>query len=145
MRINWITYLILTFGVFMVFIITLVVKTTYINVDLVSEDYYKQELNYQGQIDKMTVTKEASKEIDCTVDDSFLVLTFPEKTQFVKGEIEFYRPSNAKQDFKLKLGTDEQGKQYFKKELFKTGLYKMKIDWISKGINYYLEKDIYIQ
>jgi hypothetical protein len=127
----------------MLFITGLVIKTYQFKVDLVSEDYYGQELRYQETINKMN----RSAKIDWMQDSTFVVLKFPEgvRRDVINGKIEFYRPSDSARDFSIPIKLDENGNQRLQRDLFITGLYKIKIDWKLKGTDYYTEEDIYIQ
>ena len=146
MKLNWGTAVFIAFGLFMIFITALVVKTYQYKIELVSEDYYRQELQYQEKINKMNHVTDAHK-ITWNLDPDFLVLTYPKgiRGENLKGKIEFYRPSDSSKDLIVPLYLEEGGKQYIKKGLLTTGLYKMKIEWMVKGVDYYTEEDIYLQ
>lgn len=140
MKLSYPAYFFLSFGLFAIYIVTLVVKTTYVNNELVAEDYYQQELLYQSKLDKM---KHAGN-VQYNWQDSALVLSFPTSDPAtIKGIIEFYRPSDASKDLKVPIQLSE-GKQYFLKQMFVKGLYKIKVDWTDKGVAQYFEKDIYV-
>ena len=139
------TYIAIAFGMFIVFILTLVVKTYQFKVDLVSEDYYGQELKYQEKIDRMNHTKADSQWVEVHQYDEFLELDFYPDKEKVTGKVEFYRPSDATKDIMISVSTTKEGKQQVSKNLFVTGLYKMKVDWQVEGVDYYTEQDIYIQ
>lgn len=141
MRLSYPAYFFLSFGLFAAFILTLVFKTMSINNELVTEDYYQQELRYQSTLDKMKHSAALTHEWQ----DSGLVLTFPASdTSSIKGIIEFYRPSDASKDFKIPIQLTE-GKQTFLKPMFTKGLYKMKVDWTEDGTAHYFEEDIYLK
>jgi hypothetical protein len=148
MKINWGTYIAITFGIFMIFIITLVVKTYQIKVDLVSNDYYEQELKYQEKIDKMShVVNDKNKHIICRTEGDSLVLIYPEKfiSVGIQGNVEFYRPSDSSKDLIVAIQPGKDSKQYLSKNMFLNGLYKMKIEWTTENTDYYTEENIYIQ
>ncbi|MBC7390497.1 MAG: FixH family protein [Opitutaceae bacterium] len=145
MKLSFPQYIIISFCVFIAFIVFLVIKTFSVNNELVTEDYYNQELKYQNKIDKMShVTPEL--DLFWIQENDRLVLNysqpFPEN---LKGEVEFYRPSDASKDLKFPLVLNKGGKQVFPKQLFSKGLYKIKADWKQNGQTFYTEKDIYIQ
>ncbi|HSZ24645.1 MAG TPA: FixH family protein [Cytophagaceae bacterium] len=147
MKMNWGTYIFITFGLFVIFITVLVMKTYHIKVDLVSKDYYDQELKYQEKIDKMSHFQNATGKVNWKIENNQLVVLFPDtlKNAQTTGKIEFYRPSDSSKDIFRSILLDGNKKQYFPLALFTMGIYKMKIDWISNGIDYYSEEDIYIQ
>ena len=137
-------YIALSFGLFMAFIIMLVVKTYHVNNELVAEDYYKQELEYQNKLEKMSHVK-TQQQWQQTED--MLVLAFPEgsSNSVVKGTVDFYRPSDASKDVRLPLALNEKGEQVFPKKLFAKGLYNVKLDWKQNGVAYYSEKELYLK
>ena len=61
MKNNWASGIVLVMILFMSFIVMLVVKTYSHKVDLVSEDYYNQELMFQERLDKMNNVQEEDK------------------------------------------------------------------------------------
>jgi nitrogen fixation protein FixH len=138
---------ILAFGLFMVYILVLVVKTYHVNTELVSEDYYQQELDYQHKINKLHQTSEDSAEVSWKWEEEKLVVVFPRRTDSsnLKGTIVFYRPSDSSKDLAIPIQVESGQKQHFPKQLFVTGLYKMKVDWSSQGKEYYTESDVYVQ
>ncbi len=144
MKNNWPTYIIIVMVLFMTYIGVLVVKTYSVNTELVTEDYYKQELAYQDKINYMVQLKADTADVDYlfTKGQLHVFFTAPSVKNFSKGTVEFYRPSDASKDITIPLSLDVNNSQVFPKELFIKGFYKMKFDWESDGKKYYLEKDI---
>ena len=128
----------------MAFIVFLVIKTYQVNNELVTEDYYSQELQYQDRINKM---KNVTPEQDFTIfqNQNEIVIHFPPLAGKAIGSIEFFRPADKSKDLKIPFTPDKNGNQLFMKKLFSKGLYKIKADWSSNGISYYSEKEIYIK
>ncbi len=146
-KLNGSIYVVIAFGLFMVFIITLVVKTYQFKVDLVSEDYYGQELRYEEKINKMRHVADHDKTIRLEQDTTGVTLHFRDslRQEQLTGQVEFFRPSDSSKDLIVPIQVQEGGTQHFRKELFVTGLYKIKIDWSANGVEYYTEQDLYIQ
>lgn len=140
MRLSYPAYFFLSFGLFAAFIVTLVIKTMYVNNELVSEDYYQQELGYQSTLDKM-----GPSSMNLEWNDSSLVLSFPKSNPaMLYGTVVFYRPSDASKDLKTPIQLTE-GKQYFLRQMFIKGLYKIKVDWTENGNGHYREEDLYVK
>ena len=80
MKINWGTGIVLAFIGFisfiMYFIITMNVDKTYEH-DLVTEDYYAEELDYQNDINKLENSKKLSENISYKKTEEGLVIYFP--------------------------------------------------------------------
>ena len=141
---NWGTRIVFSFIAFMAVIITMVIISMRQDVSLVATDYYKQEIAYQSQIDKLKNANEDSQSIvtfDYRAAERTLWLTSGDKA---KGELHFYRPSDASQDVKYQFEVD--GEQGFKMSTaaFATGLWKVKLTWRSADKDYYMEKTVVI-
>lgn len=140
---NWGTGIFITFVVFMGIIITMVVISMKQDINLVASDYYKQELAYQDQIDKMQNATDNSDEV------TFNYLA--SKGQFVmsskvdmEGEAHFYRPSDATKDLKVNFDLKMGSNQVINTEGMDKGLWKVKLTWTKDTKLYYAEKSIVI-
>ena len=136
-------------GVFIVFIAligTLVYKSINSSFDLVSKDYYKDELRYQETIDAQKSAAQFSA-IEVAQNNEAVTIQFPEeiKDKKVDGEIWFYSNADASKDIKFKIEVDKNGlMQIAKSQLIKTK-YTVKINWQIATTNYYSEKSILVQ
>ena len=146
MKFNWGTGIIITSLLFMSFIVMLVVKTYQHKVDLVSEDYYNQELHFQEKINKMNNVKSETDKVKWKLEEDELIFQFPLNEKYIPtGTIEFFRPSDSGKDLIVPIFTDKGNKQCLRKELLSHGLYKIKIDWETNHKKYYIEEDVFIQ
>ena len=138
-----ITILTLSFVCFMTFLVISAIRQDF---DLVSEDYYGQELQFQSQIDKQTNHHSLQDSLTCVVSDNNVIVKFPDDLlgKKVEGNIVFFRPSDAKKDIKRTIASSENGLQLFTKDLFIKGQYRIQIDYKVEGVNYYFEKPIMI-
>ncbi len=138
---KWNTRITILYLGFVALIVTLVILAVNNPSDLVAEDYYKQELNYQKQIDKMNESKTLSEQPAVVVKTDSITLQFPSACSSKKltGEVKFYRPSNDKDDWSTNVNADQNGKQQFPCSGLKKGLYTMQLNWSSEGKNYYNE------
>ncbi|HEY8401471.1 MAG TPA: FixH family protein [Cytophagaceae bacterium] len=144
MKLNWGFGIVIVFSCFVVFIVSLVIRTYSVNTDLVADDYYAKEIAYQDQIDKMSgYSKLDGKVIYESTSDAF-VITYPFASKPVQGNITFFRPSDKQQDLTVKIETDSEGKQYLKRDLFLKGLYRMQVDFQVDGKKYFVEEAVII-
>ncbi|MFT7160631.1 MAG: nitrogen fixation protein FixH [Bacteroidia bacterium] len=137
---NWGNKVVLAFGVFMAIIITMVVVSMRQSIFLVAPDYYDQEIKYQSQIDKMQATSDSNASIKIVNNQDKIELEFsviPEK-----GEILFFRPSDATLDFTVAVLNEKV--QSISKSKFSKGFWKMKISWRANGKEFYTEKTVII-
>ena len=148
MKINWGTGIAIALGAFMIFILSFVYKTfTDRSYDhqLVSEDYYKDEVNYQQEIDALTKAKKLNEPIQLENTDKGILVTFPSDvtTKKVVGTISFQRASDIKLDFDLAINLTNN-KLLISDEKLVKGLYNVKINWQVATVEYlYKEKYTY--
>ena len=90
MKINWGTGIVLAFVAFISFILYFVIRmNTEVKAehDLVTEDYYKDELGYQKDIDAEQNAKDLSSELKINISDSGLNIDFPKSQKNEKCHI----------------------------------------------------------
>ena len=141
MKLNWGNKLVIALVIFAGIMATMVTIAMKQNIDLVDKEYYKKELAYQEQIDKMTNTVQ-HKAIQVSLDENqpLIVLNFKESVN--DGEIHLFRPSNAKEDLRITLATDEKGLQTIPYSKLSSGFWRIKLDWAVGENEYYFEKEL---
>lgn len=143
MHINWGVKIAALYIGFVILILTMVNMAMNQKVDLVSKDYYEQELNYQDKIDKANRTAGLKEELNVKVSEHSLLLKFPEqfKGQPVKGKIYFFRPSDESMDKTINFSlTDSSLVLNVGTDQLKKGAYKTQIDWEVNKEKYYTER-----
>ncbi len=111
--------------------------------DLVTEDYYQKEIEFQGVIDKVSNAKQLNDKLKISIDNDQVVLSFPESELPITGHIEFFRPSDESQDFKENIELSS-GVQKIALNKFVKGKYIVKTDWKMGETGYYQENTIFI-
>ena len=101
---NWPTSIVLAIISFMIFILSFVYKSIAVDQyqhELVSEDYYRDELHYQEEINKLNNSKTLVKDIQLSNSENGIIVKFPEEIaeNEISGLIRFQRLSNMKLDF----------------------------------------------
>lgn len=146
MKLNWGTSIVVAFIAFIVFIlyfvVNMIVNDKYDH-DLVTEEYYKAELEYQQDIDKQNNSKTLSKNITYKRTNEGLMVYFPEDLQPEKitGKLFLYRPSNKQLDFETTLSLSKSHLLIPDNRLV-DGRWNIKIDWQYNGKSYLFKKDI---
>lgn len=145
-KINWGTGIVITFVLFIGFILFFVVKTmtnSKYEYDLVATDYYKDELNYQTNINQIQNAKDKGYQIDLTIQESGMIVDFPfvMNDSDIKGEILLYRPSNKNLDKKLPIQLSEK-KQFISNKILLPGIWNVKISWQQHGEKFLFEQSI---
>lgn len=142
MKISWGTGIAVLYITFMVVVLGTVAFSTTQNNDLVTEDYYEKELEYQNQLDKMNRSNALPEQLTVVVDKGGVKITYPSifEPEFIKGDVVFYRPSSENEDFKIPVAPDVNGIQFIETASISKGLWEVKIDWQAKGNEYYNKK-----
>lgn len=113
---------------------------------LVEKDYYQKDITYQEHIDKRNNYDNLGVKVSHSYDPSnaTLTLTFPEFMRKVQGECFFYRPSSARQDYRVPLKLDESNSQVIPVNRLIPGQWTLKLEWEAGGKPYYLEEQLLI-
>lgn len=142
-KIGWGTRIALLYIGFVMIIVTLVVGSMHKRVDLVSDDYYKQELKYQNVIDAGKNQSELSAPVEFNFDTKNVVLSFPKEFagKDIKGDVHFYSPVQNDWDKTIAIDSKNNTIAIEKSELRPTN-YIAKLSWTTDGKNYYQETPI---
>jgi len=125
---------------FAVMIGTLVYKCMQQHYDLVSADYYDQELKYQDKIDGSKQAATISPvTISQTANDVVIQMPAELKGEAMQGEVWLYCASNAANDIRLPLQVNYDGIMHINKSKIAGFSYTAKVTWNSDNINYYKE------
>ena len=146
-KINWGTGIVIAFVIFMGGTISTAVFLMNKDVNLVADDYYDQEINYQQHINRMERTSQLEEKQIIFFDGSTVKITIPKVlvSKRLSGEIYFYRPSDSNSDIKITLIPDTSGLQVIPVERLEKGYWKIKVSWLSNGKDYFSEDRILIQ
>ena len=147
MKINWGTGLVIGMVAFisfiMYFVVTMMSSPEYDH-DLVVEDYYKEELHYQQDIDAESNALALEGSIKVEKSGSKLLLSFPENIDLntSEGEVSFYRPSNKKLDFRIPFSEIKTQEFEVPEESLVRGRWNIKVSWKSGEKEYLYKTEI---
>jgi nitrogen fixation protein FixH len=140
---NWGYKIVIASALFMGYIIFLVTKCFQQDVSLVDKHYYKEEIEYQAQIQKI---KNANLSNDLSVKYSpasnQIALQFTAGTNQIDGKVRLFRPSNDKMDKLIPLKLDKKRMQLISDAGLAKGLWKVKVTWSDGHADYYKEEVI---
>ncbi len=130
-------------GAFITFIVSMVVQSFSYTIDLVSEDYYMQELAYQDRIDAKERAKELQSTIEVKVVSDAVTVFFPVSFNDVteNGFIKFYRPENSGLDKSVPLKLDGNN-QIIPVSILEPGYYDVFIDFKVNKEAFHIKKSI---
>ena len=137
-----ITALYTTFALATIAFVVFAVRQDY---DLVSDNYYEQEVQFQKQIDRVQRTNILTESVKCGVsnDKKNIEITLP-NTAATTGKITLYRPSQADLDRHYSLALDADGRQNIPVKGLLKGKWKMKMLWSANGEEFYKECEIFL-
>ena len=146
-KINWGTAMVIAMVLFMVFILQFVYKAMAVDKyehELVSEDYYKDELYYQQEIDKMNNASKLENNISVQATNEGFLIEFPGDMDLAKitGTAYFQRPSNKDLDFQQDILLSDS-KILINHTNLVEGKWKIKIDWKYNDEEYLLKEAIF--
>lgn len=147
-KISWPTGIIIALVSFMIFILSFVYKVMFLpeyDHHLVSEEYYKDELNFQTEINEENNGVLLKENVSVKKDSLGLIISFPKEFEpsKINGTIFFIRNSNDKLDFTIPIKLTSNS-FLVKDATLVEGRWDIKIDWAVEGKKYlYKEKIIY--
>ena len=146
-KLNWGTGIVIAMALFMTFILQYVyraVSNSDNHYELVSEDYYKDELYYQQEINKINDASKLDKNVTVKrIKEGFLV-TFPINMDVakIKGNIYFQRPSDKNLDFEQDISLKEH-KLLIKHNNLVAGKWNVRVDWKYEDEEYLLKETVF--
>ncbi|WP_075352261.1 FixH family protein [Algoriphagus marinus] len=128
---------------FVVLIMTMVVISVRMDgIELVTENYYEAEINYQDRIDEESSALRLDRTvITYSTTGKNLVLDLPTGTT---GKLQLFRPSDSKLDREILVDVIGSGSTSVALGDLKPGYWKIQLSWTEEGKNYYEEKKITI-
>jgi len=143
---NWGNKLLLTFIVFGCGIFYLVYRSMKVETDLVSKEYYKDEIAYQQVIDGANSASQLRSNAQVVLQGDKIILQLPDemKNEKVSGKAWFYCAADAKKDKHLSLQVNADAMQLIEKSFLAPGNYTVKLNWESNQKQYYSERTLII-
>lgn len=144
-KFNWGHGLALALLIFVIFISQFVFRTFFseeADHKLTSEEYYKEELNYQKEIDSQNNGLALKENITTRNTLDGIEIVFPSDFDYtkIKGDLKLQRPSNKGIDIINNFTLKGNVLLIPKEDLIK-GYYNLKVNWEYAGISYqYREK-----
>ena len=129
---NWGKGLTIAIIAFMSFILYMVITLmTKGNADLVSEDYYKKEIEYEKEITALKNSENTTEKVTINDKGEFIVFQFPTTKEIDNIEIHLLRPNNDKAD--LTFSEKDTKNVMIEKKKLEKGIYKASIRYNSEG------------
>jgi len=139
---NWGKSIILAFIFFALFIGMLVTVCVRQEINLVSKNYYEEELDYQSQIERLNNTARLTAKPIITVSNGSLRIENPTAVKWSQGELKLFRPSDVRFDKRFPVDSLLVGDKFFDVHDFPKGMYRARLQWLMEGKEYYMEEII---
>lgn len=147
MKISWGYRVMFLYVGFAGLIIYFVTRSMNEKVDLVTPDYYAQELKFQDKIESINRNNELTSALSIDYSDAGIIITYPSDLQnkTITGAINIFRPSDKSKDQTIEITPDKEMKQTINTTSLSKGMYRIKVDYEVDGAGYYSEKQIVIR
>ena len=143
----WPYAIISAFAIFIAGTIGLIVLACSHKTDLVSADYYEQEIKFQNRLDQLRRTKELNTGVvvyDASKQQITISLPGGQSHRAVSGRVQLYRPSAAGLDRQMALVPDSAGVQIVEARDLLPGLWKVRVSWTVGDNDYFADEKIVI-
>ena len=144
---NWghkLTIVIVTFLVVMLGMVFFAFRQTN---EMVDDNYYQKELEYQGVIDAKQNLVNVSDVNLISQTMMEVVVTLPPGTfeKLEKGNIELMRNDAKSKDVQLAIEPNGSNRRTIAKASLSKGMYKTRIKWTNDGKEFYKEENVYVE
>jgi hypothetical protein len=116
--------------------------------DLISANYYEDEVKYQGQIDRLQHTQEHAPAASVQYDKQTRSITVSVPAEMASarpsGQIQLYRPSALNLDRTIKLELTAQGLQTIDAANLLPGLWKVRVSWTVADRQFFMDQKVVI-
>ncbi|MBL4745512.1 MAG: FixH family protein [Flavobacteriaceae bacterium] len=139
-KIIWPLGIVISLASFMIFILSYLYKATFVakyDHHLVSEQYYKDELKYQGEINKLENANTLENDLTLTRSSDGVLVHFPSDMEGkdIKGTVYFIRLADENFDFQEVISL-ENTTLLIQNDKLILGRWNVKIDWSYQGTSY---------
>lgn len=146
MKFNFGTGIVIAMGLFMVFILQYVIRVQvdkkYDN-ELVTENYYQQEVEIDGKRDREVNANNLSEHLKIDTPKEGISITFPSGFDYknITGKVFLYRPSNQSLDNDMEIALSSSNLLIPSDNLV-DGRWDILVEWNYDGVSYRNEKEV---
>ena len=141
---SWAYAIIVVFVLFAVFIGQFVYRSVQNPTNLVAENYYQQEIDFQTKIDKSSNALAIKDQMTFAITDELVTVDFPTDWETVKGTLHLYNPMNEKLDVSMPFTTQSNVLKMKLKDL-QAGKWVVKLDFDYGNKGYFLEENVIVK
>lgn len=140
MKLNWGAGIAILYAGFVGMILLLVGMSASQKIDLVTDQYYAEELQFQDKINKIKLAKGLSDPLTWQVEEQGITIYFPKEftADTLTGSVKLYCPSDNTKDRTFPI-TVKNSEQRIAASDLKSGRYYLQIDWKNGKKSYWNE------
>ena len=144
-KITWGTGIFITIIIFVSFFTSFIIFSLTQDINLVSKDYFPEEIAYGQKLDKIKNADALKDKIKIEQKESKLIIIYPQnfKNKNISGKIIFYYVTDSKFDIDIDINITDH-KQIINLLKYKKGRYYLQIDWKNIETEYFQEFKITI-
>jgi len=142
MKISWGTGIAIFYTLFVVFMIAMVVYSKSVDNTLVVDNYYEEDLKFQGHIDRLNNAKTLAQDLVISQQNGIVQFSFPREFAQVEGKILFYRADDSARDFLVKIQPGPKGLVEVPTRDLVAGRWTIRVNWSGDGRKFYKEETL---
>ncbi|WP_254411511.1 FixH family protein [Dyadobacter diqingensis] len=144
MKLNWGAGIAILYTGFVAMILVLVGMSASQKIDLVTDQYYAEELRFQDKINKTERAKKLAEPLRWEVNENGIAIHYPKifPAKNISGNVKLYCPSDNKKDLVFSVRTEDHT-QLIASSQIPDGRYYLQIDW-KNGTETYWDEDLIV-
>lgn len=144
-KFTWGTGIFITIIIFVSFFTSFIIFSLTQDINLVSKDYFPEEIAYGQKLDKIKNADALKDKITVEQKENKLIIIYPQnfKNKNISGKIKFYYVTDSKFDIDIDINITDH-KQIINLLKYKKGRYYLQIDWKNIETEYFQEFKITI-
>lgn len=143
MKLSWGWKIAMLYGGFVVMMISLVVLSSQQKIDLVSKDYYKEEIAYQNVLDASKNQANLTGTLTIRANEQEVTIDFPNdhNNKQLTGNVNFYAAENKDWDKNFRINTSAN-KLVIPREQLRKIRYTLRVSYMANGKSFYYETQV---
>jgi hypothetical protein len=144
---NWGYKLMIVIFLFLVIMLSMVYYASIQSNEMIDENYYQKEMEYQSVIDAEHNLMNISTNNLVHQDVDEVYITFPKGTyeKMEKGTVELLRIDSKSKDVSMSIQTNGSDRHSIPKSSFSKGMYRVRVKWTSNQVPYYKEETLIVE
>ncbi|MCO5231381.1 MAG: FixH family protein [Chitinophagales bacterium] len=144
---NWGYKILITIVLFLVGMLSMVYLSMQQSNEMIDENYYTLEKDYQRLIDGQNALKSVQSESLLSQNDSVIIVKLPATTylHIQDADIKFLKPDNQKLDISFQISPNDSGFYFIPKSQLTKGVYKVRTQWTNDSQFYYSDEKLFVE